>query len=220
MGKKGIQRKIVLCSLMVTLAVSVLPNAWADPAIYTQPALGSGFALWNSYGTQTIAYDDFKFLNGATVTDVHWIGALLPGSSLIINAFTVTFWSDSSDQPGSSLLQQSFSGNANETTDSSNPFLKDYSIDLTTSFSADAGTRYWLSIVADVPWGWSVGTGGNGVSYVDDTLGRHQISGDLAFELSGTVAAVPEPSTMLLLGSGLIGLAGYGGYGRKKFFKK
>jgi len=41
---------------------------------------------------------------------------------------------------------------------------------------------------------------------------------ETAFRLSGDVVQpVPEPTTMLLVGSGLIGLAGYG---RKKFFKK
>ncbi|GAH01319.1 unnamed protein product, partial [marine sediment metagenome] len=36
-------------------------------------------------------------------------------------------------------------------------------------------------------------------------------------KLTQEIAGVPEPATLLLLGSGLIGLAGYG---RKKFLKK
>jgi hypothetical protein len=46
---------------------------------------------------------------------------------------------------------------------------------------------------------------------------RHDPAWFTLDDVSVTGAAVPEPATMLLLGSGLIGLAGYG---RKKFFKK
>jgi len=43
------------------------------------------------------------------------------------------------------------------------------------------------------------------------------ITYDVVFRDNAAASEVPEPTTMLLLGSGLIGLAGYG---RKKFFKK
>lgn len=110
-------------------------------------------------------------------------------------------------------------------------FAGDFEYDAAISpITLSPGATYLLSIVndtsgssnpwawweADIPglppsvekWFWNPGFN----SWIKNTEVYNQ-----AFYLSGPNTSVPEPATMLLLGSGLIGLAGYG---RKKFFKK
>jgi hypothetical protein len=83
------------------------------------------------------------------------------------------------------------------------------------------GQRYWLSVVetdttpsdALFFWGSAAGTG---MAYRMHDSGTWTSSGNnVAFSLTGS--SIPEPTIMLLLGAGLIGLAGLG---RKKFFRK
>lgn len=88
-----------------------------------------------------------------------------------------------------------------------------YSIDLP-SWAVDAGTTYWLDVYANLTfppqWGWSSGTGGDGVSLQDFFGARSQLAADMAFGLDGTSGqgGVPEPGTLVMLGTGVLGVAG------------
>ena len=68
-------------------------------------------------------------------------------------------------------------------------------------------TGEWLFLVADL--------GGN-FDLLSGALGPNGGGTDFIFSPKTTSTTVPEPATMLLLGSGLLGLAGF----RKKLFKK
>ena len=85
--------------------------------------------------------------------------------------------------------------------------------DLWDKFGADGWLMALPQGVSQLDQGFTTGNGLNPITKQNENyynfLGH---SGD-TFKL----AAIPEPTTMLLLGSGLIGLAGFG---RKKFFKK
>jgi hypothetical protein len=178
-----------------------------------------------------LAYDNFKLSRTANITSVQWQGGYAFGPQGTITAFHLTFWPDTVignvHQPNTSAnpLRLTIQGNANESpagtetgSSGSSNLIFNYSANLPTSFTAQAGTQYWLSIFPDLDssvagnWGWHTGSGGDGMSVLDTfdpavgTPGRTFTNNDLTFSLLGSAAAVPEPSTLALLGLGCAAL--------------
>ncbi len=151
----------------------------------------------------------------ATDTDIGYVGFMMQPYNQQFNDLTLTM----------SLFRGAgdFSSNALLTTNSftlSNNYQGWLDLDVSTlSFTQD--TAYTIGIFNDTPqWGVSINWNGNpysgGLAYHE---GQAHSGSDLQFHVgSGNVSRpVPEPSTILLLGLGLIGMVGYG---RKRLSKK
>jgi hypothetical protein len=189
--------------------------------IFSQPSnfpFGGLFASQDAshgQGNFATAYDDFSFGAAETITGVTWQGGYFNGSPASISDFALQIWSDSGSGPNVSLFSAIIAGNAGETFLGAQfpGLVYAYNATLTTPFLAQAGTTYWLSIVPDIDvppqWGWQTGTGGDGFFYQDFGGVRIREEGDLAFTLLGTPTAVPEPFSVVLLGS-VIGILGIG----------
>jgi hypothetical protein len=147
--------------------------------------------------------------SGFNLVDVKLLlmGSPSPGS------LTVDLYSDSSTSPGAPLL------NIGTLSDNELPStLSVVDFALGSPYALAANTRYWLVLdsldyanISSVLWSWSLDQSAIGVAgeYFghDDPFVFSNIWGPYQMQLSDT-PTVPEPATMILLGSGLIGVLG------------
>jgi hypothetical protein len=154
-----------------------------------------------------------------------------------ITAFEIRIFSDVAandpnnllgfSHPGQQLASYSFQGNCNEAffgpdvkAPSVTENVYEYSVNLLDTqqgpFLQDQGKIYWLSVMATLPdpsrqWGWHESIE-HKYDYAVQGIGREATDWyipcgghDMAFALT----TVPEPGSLMALGSGLIGLVGF-----------
>jgi hypothetical protein len=211
--------------IAVTLTLVTLASAGAT-VLYQQnfDMTGNAYSSQNdtaSFGNFATVFDNFTLGSNGSIGNVMWTGEYFnPPAQGPITAWTLTFYADVGGMPGGSLMSYNVAGNGMET------FLGNfagfptytYSLDLGTAFNALGGTQYWLSVVPDLAfppqWGWSSGTGGDGISYQDFFGSRSQLAADMAFTLNSAPSGVPESgSTVVFFGAAILVL---GVLGRRK----
>jgi len=160
----------------------------------SDPVFGYG-PLANSFMTHAGA----GFLTG-------FQALLKNGSSSVAGDIQVSLHANSANAPGAALISLGSLSSASVSTAA----FAAYAFAPVTTFLLSANTMYWLEIEASTPnaieWSWSndlLAPGVAGQLNYSAALGTNANSSFGPYQMSVTVAAVPEPSLMVLTSLGL-----------------
>jgi hypothetical protein len=227
-------KKYIFCSAVVCVmlfSATVMP-VMAD-VLFSNPSMGTSAP--NAYmispppGGYYLVLDDFSLSSDSVIDWISFRGWTSPGA--VVTQVNLSIYADNGGAPGTGIVGvPSFPVTGTDTGhDCSGYDVYDYVLRFD-YFPLNSGV-YWLGLsnATTSPTSpstyafWELNdslTGpmtGNGLQYASNSDSYSRNLGDFVFGVNGTGSgtSVPEPTTMLLLSFGLMGLAGI----RRKFKK-
>ncbi len=197
----------IACGVVLALAAG-MTNGQTVVFENLPDQINAGVADSSGFGPENRSADNFSLSTTETIGSIQFWGLWFENNIGAEN-FTAVFYEDVAGSPGSILTTIDLVNTTSSPTGTDVFGFDEYlhTADLATSFTADAGTTYYLSIFNDSglgdngTWAWE-SSSAEGVGWLSQDFGANFASDDRIGGFAFRLVNVPSPAATTLLGLG------------------